>query len=183
MADTRRVMLNAQKEKRKFKFNQIEYRINRKVMVEKVSKLIHMRINEFMKRILSEDTHCVDKKHRHEDVSENSMLFKELNFGMKQWDVEIPTSGFVNFMPFFSYATHEIRQPYQDLDSIPRPKEIEAFIARIMQRMQLSNEVCLLSFIFIERLLKLGGVQLLTINWRPIVYSAMLIATKYWEDY
>ena len=49
--------------------------------------------------------------------------------------------------------------------------------------MQLSNEVCLLSFIFIERLLKKGGVQLLTINWRPIVYSAMLLATKYSEDY
>ena len=49
--------------------------------------------------------------------------------------------------------------------------------------MQLSNEVCLLSFIFIERLMQKGGVQLLTVNWRPIVYSAMLLSTKYWEDY
>ena len=23
----------------------------------------------------------------------------------------------------------------------------------------------------------------MTINWRPIVYSAMLVAAKYWEDY
>jgi len=105
-------MLNAQKEKRKFKFNQIEYRINRKVMVEKVSKLLHMRISEFMKRILASDTHCVDNKHRHEDVSENSMLFKELNFGMKQWDVEIPTTGFANILPLFSYSVNEIKQPY-----------------------------------------------------------------------
>ena len=44
--------MKAQKEKRKFKFEQAEYKINRKVMVEKVSKLIHMRINEFMQRIL-----------------------------------------------------------------------------------------------------------------------------------
>lgn len=78
-------------------------------MVEKVSKLIHMRITEFMGRILAEDTHCTDSNHRHEDVTENSMLFKELNFGMKQWDVEIPTSGFANFMPIFSFATHEIK--------------------------------------------------------------------------
>jgi hypothetical protein len=151
-------MLNAQKEKRKFKFNQAEYKINRKVMVDKVSKLIHMRIKEFMGRILAEDIHCTDRNHRHEDVSENSMLFKELNFGMKQWDVEIPTTGFVNFVPFFSYATHEIKQPYQDLTHIPKPSEIEKFISRIMRLMQLSNEVCLLSFIFIERLLKKGGV-------------------------
>ena len=81
-------------------------------MVEKVSKLIHMRITEFMGRILADDTHCTDNSHRHEDVKENSMLFKELNFGMKQWDVEIPTTGFVNFLPFFSYSTHEIKQQY-----------------------------------------------------------------------
>lgn len=176
-------MLNAQKEKRKFKFNQAEYKINRKVMVEKVSKLIHMRIREFMGRILADDTHCTDSNHRHEDVKENSMLFKEHNFGMKQWDVEIPTTGFVSFMPFFSFQTNEIKTQYQDLAAIPKPREIETFISRMMQRMQLSNEVCLLSFIFIERLLKKGGVQLLTINWRPICYSAMLTATKYWEDY
>lgn len=112
LADTRRVMLNAQKERRKYKFNQAEYRINRKVMVEKVSKLIHMRISEFMSRILAEDTHCTDSNHRHEDVKENSMLFKELNFGMKQWDVEIPTTGFAHFLPFFSFQTNEIKQPY-----------------------------------------------------------------------
>lgn len=53
-------MLRAQKEKRKYKFNQPEYKINRKVMVEKVSKLLHMRISEFMSRILTEDTHCTD---------------------------------------------------------------------------------------------------------------------------
>lgn len=109
LADTRRVMLNVQKERRKYKFNQAEYRINRKVMVEKVSKLIHMRISEFMSRILAEDTHCTDTNHRHEDVKENSMLFKELNFGMKQWDVEIPTTGFAHFLPFFSFQANEIK--------------------------------------------------------------------------
>ena len=125
-------MLNAQKEKRKFKFNQAEYRINRKVMVEKISNLIHMRINEFMSRILAEDTHCTDSNHRHEDVKENSMLFKEHNFGMKQWNVEIPTNGFAHFLPFFSFQTTEIKQQHQDVSTIPRPREIETFISKIM---------------------------------------------------
>mmetsp|Transcript_27649 Transcript_27649/g.34335 ORF Transcript_27649/g.34335 Transcript_27649/m.34335 type:complete len:128 (+) Transcript_27649:1508-1891(+) len=127
-------MLNAQKEKRKFKFNQPEYKINRKVMVDKVSKLIHMRVSEFMKRILACEHNCTNRLHDHEDVSENSMLFKELNFGMKQWDVEIPTTGFVNMMPFFSYSTHEIKQR-DDLEKVPKPREIESFISRIMSRM------------------------------------------------
>lgn len=49
--------------------------------------------------------------------------------------------------------------------------------------MYLSNEVCLLGLIFIERLIKMAHVQLLTINWRPIIYTALLIAAKYWEDF
>lgn len=87
----------------------MEYKINRKVMVDKVSKLLHMRITEFMGRILSDDTHCTDSNHRHEDVKESSMLFKDTNYGMKQWNVEIPTTGFAHFMPFFSYSNHEIK--------------------------------------------------------------------------
>lgn len=94
-------------------------------MVDKVSRLIHMRMSDFMQRILTCIHGCNNKAHKHDDVSENSMLFKELNFGMKQWNVEIPTTGFVNMMPFFSYSTHEIRQPYEDLDKVPKPKEIE----------------------------------------------------------
>ena len=66
-----------------------------------------------MESILADDTHCKDSNHKHEDVKENSLLFKEHNFGMKQWNVEIPTSGFAHFMPFFSYTTREIKQQYQ----------------------------------------------------------------------
>lgn len=158
MADTRKAVLNAQKEKRKFKFNSQEYRISRKVMVERVSKLLNMRIKEFMSRILSEDTHCSDANHRHEDVRENSMLFKELNFGMKQWDVDMPCTGYSSIMPSFYFQTTELTHSESDYDSVPRPREIEQFISKIMQAMRLSNEVCLMSFIFIERLLKKGGV-------------------------
>lgn len=49
--------------------------------------------------------------------------------------------------------------------------------------MKLSNEVCLLALIFVERLLKIGKVQLLTINWKPIFYASFLVAAKYWEDF
>ena len=54
---------------------------------------------------------------------------------------------------------------------------------KIMQAMRLSNEVCLLALIFVERLLKVGRVQLLTINWKTILYAAFLVAAKYWEDF
>mgnify|MGYP001605388028 CR=1 FL=1 len=49
-------------------------------------------------------------------------------------------------------------------------------------RMKLTNEVCLLSLIFIERLMKKGRVQLLSFNWKPILFTAILVAAKFWED-
>ena len=60
-ANTRRAMLNNQREKRKFKFNQPEYKISRRVMVDKVSKLIHMRVSDFMKALLSHGPKCRNK--------------------------------------------------------------------------------------------------------------------------
>ena len=62
-----------------------------------------MRISEFMNRILKTARGSRHRNDKHDEVTENSMLFKELNFGMKKWEVEIPTAGFVNMMPFFSY--------------------------------------------------------------------------------
>jgi hypothetical protein len=52
-----------------------------------------------------------------------------------------------------------------------------------MQAMRLSNEVCILALIFIDKLIKLASVQVLTINWNPILYAAILLAAKYWEDF
>ena len=176
-------MLNAQKEKRKYKFNSPEYRVSRKMMIEQVSKILNRKITDFMNRILADDEHCHDSNHIHEDVREASMLFKENNYDKTKWQVEVPISGFANILPFFSFNTRVEEQTEKELATPPKPIEIERFIFKIMNSMRLSNEVCLMSLIFIERLLKKGGVQLLTVNWRPIVYASMLLATKYWEDF
>lgn len=112
-----------------------------------------------------------------------SLLFKEKHFGAEKWTVDVPVTGFASLMPFFSFQRHAIEAEEQLLAKIPRVAEIQDFIRGMMVGLRLSNEVCLLSLIFIERLLKKGGVQLLTINWRPIVYTGVLVAAKYWEEY
>lgn len=152
-------------------------------MIDKVSKLISLRCKEFMEKVLADDEHCTDSAHKHEDVKETSLLFREVNFGMKRWKVDLPTSGFASFVPLFTYNLTMVDEEYSKLEKAPSSREVEKFISRIMQAMRLSNEVCLLGFIFLERLLKKGNVQLLTINWRPLVYTAFLLASKYWEDY
>jgi len=115
---------------------------------------------------------------RGEIVRESSLLFKEQNYGQRKWQLETPTNGLTNLLPFFAFAA----QHEDDLAKLPTHKDIILFVTKIMQSMRLSNEVALLAVIFVERLIKLAHVQLLTINWRTIVYSSILLAAKYWED-
>lgn len=101
-------------------------------MIKKVSKILAARIKEFMQKILSEDIHCVDDHHKHEDVRETSLLFKEINFGMKTWTVEVPTTGIQTFMPFFAFKTNMIKQPWEQLERSPKPDDIYRFFQVIM---------------------------------------------------
>jgi hypothetical protein len=133
--------------------------------------------------ILMDEDACNEEGHHHEDVREVSLLFKEKHFGAEKWTVDVPVTGFASVFPFFSFERFAVEAEEQLLAKIPKVIEIQEFIKNMMVGLRLSNEVCLMSLIFIERLLKRGKVQLLTINWRPIVYSSIILAAKYWEEY
>lgn len=66
----------------------------------------------------------------------------------------MPTNGLANLFPFFAFATHV----EEDISKVPQSQDIESFTHKIMQAMRLSNEVCLLALIFVERLIKIGKV-------------------------
>lgn len=172
--DSRKKVLEATQKQRQFLFSQPKYQVTRKRMIEECSKILVNTIEIFMARIKPEKSN-----RRYEEVRECSLLFNERNYGHRKWHVNVPTSGLASSMPFFAFGT---RETDVELDQAPSVHEVEKFIFKNMGAMRLSNEVCLMSLIFVERLLKVGKCQLLTINWRPIVYSALLLAAKYWED-
>ena len=72
LEDSRRKMLNVKKEERRYKFNNSEYKISRRMMIIRVSKILSQRISFFMKRILDEG-----KGASMEEIRESSLLFKE----------------------------------------------------------------------------------------------------------
>lgn len=74
-------------------------------MVEKVSIIISSRIEIFMQRIMSGVEH----------VRESSLVFKEQNYGQRKWQVDMPTNGLANLLPFFAFNT----QVEEDLSKIP----------------------------------------------------------------
>lgn len=143
--------------------------MTRRHVIDQVAQIFCNRIETSMDKILSGHP-----------VRESSLVFKEQNYGKRKWEVETPTNGLASMMPFFAFQTVKAED---ELSKLPTHKEIQTFLVKIMQSMRLSNEVCILALIFVEKLIKLAQVQILTINWNPILYTAVLLAAKYWEDF
>ena len=120
-------------------------------MITRVSKILRDRILHFMKHIVENPTDS--------EIREVSLSFKEDHYGPKKWDIEMPMAGFASTMPiFFSYNVEMKDQAFDDLELAPSSLEIEKFMKRFMLCMNLETEVCLMSLIVIERLLKNGKV-------------------------
>ena len=69
-------MLHVKREERRYKFNNAEYKVSRKMMIIRVSKILSQRIDFFMKRLLMEG-----KEEQMEEIRESSLLFKEQYYG------------------------------------------------------------------------------------------------------
>lgn len=86
-------------------------------------------------------------------MNQMSLLFNEDNFLRSKWRVEIPTNGFASTISTFFYDIEYISHfNDEDLEKAPSVLTVENFINMIFRKMKLSNEICLLSLIFIERL-------------------------------
>ena len=64
----------------------------------------------------------------------------------------------------------------------PEPQTIFDFMADIIILTKMEKEVVVLSLIYIERLIYNTGLLLTSRNWRRILLTAMIIASKIWDD-
>lgn len=48
--------------------------------------------------------------------------------------------------------------------------------------MQLSTQCIVISLIYIELLMATSRIEIRNINWKPLVFTAILLASKFWED-
>ena len=65
----------------------------------------------------------------------------------------------------------------------PDTQTIFDFIADIILVTKMEKEVIILSLIYIERLIFNTGLLLNSRNWRRILFTAMVISSKIWDDY
>lgn len=71
---------------------------------------------------------------------------------------------------------------FANLDHEITYEKIFKFIKRIFVDLQLAIECILIMLVYVERLMTQGGVEVRSMNWKPIVFMGILLASKFWED-
>jgi len=64
----------------------------------------------------------------------------------------------------------------------PSTDEVYSFLSSIFKAMNLNPECAIVCLVYIERLVVLTGVTLHATNWRRIILSTLILASKVWED-
>jgi Cyclin, N-terminal domain len=67
---------------------------------------------------------------------------------------------------------------------VPSLVEIKAFYNEFYQRSQMEHDTIIMSLIYVERLMKdtNGALTPNTYNWRSVLFSCMILASKVWDD-
>jgi hypothetical protein len=128
--------------------------------------------------------HVVKIEHRFENPNEGAGLFspamKDL-FSDEQFVtprykctmVRVPMAR-----PATVYGLRKIRLDF----SIPTEEEIYEFGHQLFKSVQLSSECSIVCLIYVERLMEVAKVPLLSSTWRPIFMCGLLLASKVWQD-
>lgn len=65
---------------------------------------------------------------------------------------------------------------------IPPVKHIFQFLKQVFEVGQFNPECCVISLVYINRLIGVTGVPLTQSNWKPVAISALVLAQKVWDD-
>jgi len=86
------------------------------------------------------------------------------------------------FIDIFDETQYPITKTPNDITSVPRVKVIYKFISVIFKVEKLPPECAILCLAYIERLISNTNITLHASNWRRVVLSALILASKVWED-
>ena len=110
-------------------------------------------------------------------ATEGSKLFHEYNFMPHMWTIE-STGGFSTTLPYFFFYFEKV--DYEERH--PASEDIMRFIRDVMDKMQLTTECIVISLIYLELVMLTGKIEIRDNNWKPLVFTSILLASKFWED-
>lgn len=121
--------------------------------------------------------HIKDAERLIQQPTEAALLFHEFNFTNHEW-VIYSARGYSSTLPIFYFNLEVV--PYQEEDA--SLQEVIKFMRHIMDRMQLATECIVISLIYIELLMQTSRIEIRNVNWKPLIFTAILLASKFWED-
>lgn len=108
-----------------------------------------------------------------------SKEFHEERFRQDKWRLVYPLLNSVHVFPLTSYKIEKVKLKFKP----PTIDDISHFIRRFYVKAMLSSECIIICLIYVERLMATTmNVLLCYENWRPVVLTALLLASKVWED-
>jgi hypothetical protein len=84
-----------------------------------------------------------------------------------------------HFFEIFDERKHPISK---NPNMLPNVADVYNFIHLIFETEKLSHECGILCLAYVERIMQTSNIRLLPENWRRIVLSALMVASKVWED-
>lgn len=121
--------------------------------------------------------HIKDAESLIKEPTEAALLFHEHNFLRHEWNI-YSARGYSSTVPLFYFNFEEIE--YDDTE--PTLEQITSFLVLVIDTMQLSTQCIVILLIYIEKLMATSQIEIRSINWKPLVFTAILLASKFWED-
>lgn len=78
----------------------------------------------------------------------------------------------------FNLGMRKLQSTYD----VPTLSEVHTFLSTLFGGAQLSAECSIVCLIYVERLMELAHVPLMSKTWRPCVMCGLLLASKVWQD-
>jgi hypothetical protein len=81
-------------------------------------------------------------------------------------------------MPLFVYVLEKIEYK----EKIVAEGDVILYIRKIFDKMQLATECVIISLIYLEKIMMNGSIEVRFCNWKPLLFTSILLASKFWED-
>lgn len=76
------------------------------------------------------------------------------------------------------FSIREVKKEY----TMPTSEEVHLFVSDLFKKAQLSAECSIICLIYVERLMEVANVPIVTTTWRPCLLCGLLLASKVWQD-
>jgi len=76
----------------------------------------------------------------------------------------------------------KVMNPSSDEKPIPTPEDLKAYITKIFREAEVGEEVIVMAMVYLKRLTECADLRLHPNNWRLMILSCFMLASKVWEE-